>query len=70
MDRCPKCKRLTIAYDSYRGVSRCMVDGCSCVVIDANSYSYLKPDLTTRTMNRIKVERGSETKIIKKYSMV
>ncbi|MGD0886156.1 MAG: hypothetical protein ABSA46_15025 [Thermodesulfovibrionales bacterium] len=70
MEKCPKCNRFTLGYDRYRGVLRCMVIGCSCVVIDENSYSYLKPDPSTKTMNRIKVERGNETKVIKKYSMV
>lgn len=69
MKRCPKCRSFSIDYDPYRGVYMCMVDGCSCVILDETSYSYLKPDPSTRTINRIKVEEGSETTIIKKYNM-
>lgn len=69
MKRCPICKNFSVAFDPSRKAYRCMVAGCSCVVIDEHSYSYLKPDPSSRSISRVKVERGRETKVIKKYSM-
>lgn len=69
MQKCPRCKRYSVAYDAYRKVNRCMIDGCSCVVIDDHTYSYLKADSSNNTVNRVKVEEGRETGILKKYSL-
>lgn len=66
-EKCPKCHRFTTAYDSYRKVKRCMVDGCSCIVIDKDNYSYLKRNLATGDMNRVNVNKGKETHIIQQY---
>lgn len=70
MKKCPKCNKYTVDYDAYRGVNRCMVDGCSCIVIDDDSYSFLKIDSSSKTINRVKVEKGTETAIIKKYNLL
>lgn len=69
MEKCPKCNKYSVAYDAYRKVHRCMIDGCSCVVIDDKTYSYLKADSSDNTINEIKVEEGKETGILKKYSL-
>lgn len=69
MKKCPKCGNFSIDYDTYKGVFRCMIDGCSCIVIDENTYSYLKADPSKKMICRIKVEQGRETKVIKEYSM-
>ncbi len=69
MRRCPKCHKLSVSYDPYKGVDVCMVDDCSCIILDENSFSYLKADISTGTINRIKVVRGHEAEIIKKYRM-
>lgn len=47
-----------------------MVDGCSCVIIDENSYSMLKLDVSGKTVNRVKVEKGKEAGVLKKYNLV
>lgn len=69
MQKCPKCNRYSVAYDAYRKVNRCMIDGCSCVVIDNTTYSYLKADSSDNTINEVKVEKGRETGILRKYSL-
>jgi len=69
MNRCPKCNKYSIDYDPYRRVHRCMIDGCSCVIINENSYSILKVDSKNKTINRIKIENGEEVEILKKYIM-
>lgn len=66
MEKCPKCKRYTISYDSYRKVKRCLADGCSCIIVNKVSYSYLKSDSCSNTINRVKIQDGTE-KIIKRY---
>ncbi len=70
MDRCPKCKRHTVTYDGYRGVRRCMVDGCTCVVIDHKSYSYLKRDSKQKEIHRVRVVDGVEKGTLKKYQLL
>jgi hypothetical protein len=70
MKKCPKCGNFSVDLDSYKGAYVCMIDGCSCVLIDENSYSFLKHDPSTKTVNRVKVEGGHETNIIKKYTLV
>ena len=70
MKRCPKCKKLSVAFDPYKGAEVCMMDDCSCIVIDDNSFSYLKTDIITSTIRRIKVVSGNETETIKKYKMM
>jgi len=70
MRKCPKCNNYTVDYDAYRKIYRCMMTGCSCIVLDDNTYSYLKIDPSTKTINRVKVERGTETSIIKKYTLI
>lgn len=69
MKKCPRCNKYSVAYDAYRKVNRCMIDGCSCVVIDEHSYSYLKADSSSNTVSRVKIEEGRETSILKKYSL-
>lgn len=69
MDKCPKCHKFTVAYDSYRKVTRCMVDGCSCIVIDKETYSHLKANLTSGTVDRVKVKNGSEKGIVRRYKI-
>lgn len=69
MDKCPRCHKYTVAYDSYRGVNRCMVDGCSCIVIDENTYSYLRSNPSSRTIDNVKMCNGVEEGIIRKYRM-
>ncbi len=69
MEKCPKCNQYTVGYDAYRKVKRCMVDGCSCIVINKHAYSYLKNNsFSNNIINRVKVENGSEV-IIKKYNI-
>lgn len=70
MEKCPKCNKYSVSYDAYRRVKRCMVDGCSCVIIDENSYSMLKMDVSGKTVNRVKVENGKEAGVLKKYNLV
>ncbi len=69
MKKCPTCNNYTIEYDAYRGVYRCMMVGCSCIVIDDDTYSFLKIDPSAKTINRVKVVNGAETKVIKKYNL-
>lgn len=69
MEKCPKCGRYTIAYDGYRRVHRCMVDGCSCIVLDEESYSCLKQDSATGTVNRVRIVDGVEKDVLKKYQL-
>jgi len=70
MEKCPRCNKYTVDYDAYRGINKCLVDSCGCVVIDEDTYSYLKIDLSTKTINEVKVEKGTETSIIKKYHLL
>ncbi len=69
MRRCPKCHKLSVAYDPYKGVDVCMIDNCSCIVLDENSFSYLKTDISSGTINRIKVVSGHESGIMKRYKI-
>lgn len=69
MDKCPKCNQFAVGFDSYRGVTRCMVDGCSCIVIDEHSYSFLKPDPSTRTVDRVQIEHGTQIAVLRKFSL-
>ncbi len=70
MKKCPRCSKLSVDYDSYRHVSRCMMDGCGCVVIDDSTYTYIKQDPAAKTINRVKVEKGTEIGVVKKYSCI
>lgn len=69
MKNCPKCGNYTVDYDAYRRVYRCIMVGCSCIVLDNNTYSFLKIDSSAKTMNRVKVEKETEISIIKKYNL-
>jgi len=70
MDKCPKCGMYTIAYDGFRGVTRCLVDGCSCHIINDKSYSILRHDFSRKVVERIVVENGKETnKVLRTYSL-
>jgi len=68
--KCPRCNKYTVDYDAYRRVNKCLVDICGCVVIDEDTYAYLKIDLSTKTINEVKVAKGTETSIINKYHLL
>ncbi len=70
MKLCPKCHNFSVEYDSYRKADVCMIDGCSCVIISSNSYSYIISDPISKTINRVKVEEGQEAETIKQYNMI
>jgi hypothetical protein len=69
MKKCPKCGNYSVSYDAYRGIELCMIDECSCHIIDENSFSYLEFDPSTGTMNRIKVEKDHEPQVVKQYDI-
>jgi phage FluMu protein Com len=69
MKKCPKCNNFSVAFDAYRMVDRCMLDGCSCIVIDTSTYSYLKADPPSKSINRVKVENGAETAVMKRFKL-
>ncbi len=69
MKKCPKCKHFSVEYSSHTGTYKCTVDGCTCIVYDASSYSYLKPEPSSNSVSRVKVVQGNETGVIKKYYM-
>lgn len=63
MTKCPRCGHFTVAYDSYRKITRCYIDGCSCVINKDGSYNYLKIDAKNETTYDINVKGGQETVI-------
>jgi hypothetical protein len=74
MKKCPVCGRYSVDYNSYKGVDACSVDGCSCIVISASTYSYLESK--DNAVNRIKVytsgtngKKKEKREIIKSYPM-
>lgn len=69
MQKCPKCNHYTVEYSSHNSADSCTRDGCSCIVYDSSSYSYLRPDAPSRTISRVKVIRGGEDETIKRYNM-
>jgi len=71
MDKCPKCNKHTVEYDSYRDVNRCLVDGCTAIIInkEENTYSYLKHDYSRGLAERIKVVEGVETEVLKIFKL-
>lgn len=67
MQKCPKCNHFSVEYNSHAGAYMCTVDGCSCIVYDKKSYSYLKPEPLNKTVSRVKVVEGHEAEVIKRY---
>ena len=68
MTKCPKCGNHTVGYDSYRRVNRCLVDGCSCVVYNDNTFSYLEHSLNS--IDRVRVKKDGFKEIIKSYKNI
>ncbi len=68
MEKCPKCGQYSVDYNPYKKSHVCMIDGCSCVVINSNSYSFLKINPTAKTIDRVKVEDEIEIEVVKKYN--
>ncbi len=69
MEKCPRCNKYSVSYDSSRGENMCLIDGCTTYVIDKDTYSYLKINPVEKTINRIKVVNGIEKEIIKSYKL-
>ncbi|MEK6757860.1 MAG: hypothetical protein AABX88_01910 [Nanoarchaeota archaeon] len=69
MDKCPKCKEFSVSYDSYRRKNKCIIDGCTAIVIDENTYSYLKHDYERKVAERVKIINGIETEVIKTFNL-
>lgn len=67
MEQCPRCKKFTIAHDGYKRVKRCMDDGCSCIIIDKDSYSVLRRDSSGKKIHRVKITAGEEKAVLKSY---
>ncbi len=63
--KCPMCDVYSISYDPYQKVDRCMVDGCTVIIIDENTYSYLRHDPLLDNAERIKVVNDIETEVLK-----
>ena len=70
MEICPKCHKYSVEYDSYRKANVCLSDGCSCIIIDSSSYSYIKSDPVSKKISRVQVEGDTETKTLKQYAML
>ncbi len=66
MKKCPKCNNFSVDYDPYRKVEACMMDGCSCIVVNDSTYSYLKRDSSNGKVCRIE-ENGKDRKIVKEF---
>ncbi len=71
MEQCPSCKRYTVAYDGYKQVNRCMVDGCGCEIVDKDHYSILRLNTGNDLVERVKVKReegiSMNPEVIKSY---
>ncbi len=67
MRRCPICKNLSVGYDSYRKAYRCTMPGCSCIVVDETTYSYLKKE-KNGTVVRVELSNGG-TRVVKEYKV-
>ena len=65
MEKCPYCKEYSIAFDGYRNVKRCVITGCTCIIVDDISYSILKHN--TKTVDRVLIVNGKESHIEKSY---
>lgn len=70
MTKCPCCNKYTIAYDGYFGVNKCTVDGCNAIVVDNETYSYIKNNHANKTMDRVEVKGGVYTKVLKRFKML
>ena len=67
MKKCPKCKHHSVAFDAYRKINRCMIDGCSCIVNTDSSFSFLRHDFTAGVVDRVQIKDEKET-VIKTYN--
>jgi hypothetical protein len=63
MDKCPRCGMYAVTYDAFRGVTRCLVDGCSCQIIDDKSYSILRANPSKKTIERVLIKKGEENSL-------
>jgi len=59
----------SIDYNSHYGQKACYIDGCSVLVNDDGSYSYLKHDYKRKVAERVKVVNGIEKEVIKTYNL-
>ena len=79
MEECLNCGNESVAYDGYKGIERCLIDGCTFQIISRDdkgkvkTYSILRYNSGTNSMDRIELEVGSETivnpKILKSYRL-
>ena len=50
MEKCPVCKKHTVVFDSYKGVKKCSVDGCT-----YEKAGQLESILTTRRGRHVRI---------------
>lgn len=66
MKRCPVCNSWSVAYDPYRKVDKCMNTGCSCIIDDESTYSYLEQGPNAGIVHRVKASSGE---VLKEYKV-
>ncbi len=75
MEECPRAdyhpvkSRFTVDYDSHYGQKACHVDGCTTLVNDDGSYSYLKHDYKRKVVERVKVVDGIEKEVMYTHNL-
>lgn len=68
MEKCPKCGKYMVAYDGYRKIKRCHMDGCSTHIYEDGSYSVLEA-ISDKAVVRIKIAPNGDRSILKKYKL-
>lgn len=69
MEKCPKCGKYMVAFDSYRKVKRCHIDGCTTHVYDDGSYSVLYCNDLTNKAQTIQIFPNGAEKIIREWTL-
>ena len=60
MEKCPRCEKYMVAFDSYRRVKRCHNDACSAHVHEDGSYSFLRGASNNKAQRIRKFPDGTE----------
>jgi len=69
MEECPKCNNYSVDFDSHYGQKACYTDGCTVLIEDNNSYSYIKQDKNKNIAERIKVVNGIEKEVMYSHKL-